>query len=84
MLTVKCALCQGRGYTECECARQIEGGGERENGLIEYAGEGCGGGEGAELSFEGGDPACERCGGSGRLICPGCMGGGIVDMPAFG
>lgn len=83
MLTVKCALCQGRGYTECECVQRLEGGAERKAGVIEEAGEGCGGGD-AERSSEGGDPACERCGGSGRLVCPGCMGGGIVDMPAFG
>ncbi|MBQ7503304.1 hypothetical protein IJT93_11480 [bacterium] len=81
MLTVKCSFCQGRGYTECECAREaapdISSAGERKAEAEPAQG-------GNNPGEKKGDPACEVCGGSGRKLCLGCMGGGLVDMPAFG
>ena len=94
-MLVKCEICHGTGKVRCECSLAHDSGYCRPNqdGKAGACSEAIA--ESADAIAESADAPldnknavavnaeCSECGGSGSVMCLGCMGTGYVDMPCF-
>lgn len=74
MAQVLCRMCDGTGKVPCPGAQPAKD-------ETQLAGDGSIAESESTAKCEG--THCPRCKGEKTVWCPGCLGGGLVDMPVF-